>query len=124
MGEFALLMLGAGAFGAAGGAALGAPFWLQVVIFSVVSIAGLFGLRPYLKRRLLHSTTEPTLDHKALVGSTATVIEQVTTSQGQIKLDGSLWSARTPDPNARLLPGDRVTVADISGVTAVVWKEL
>jgi membrane protein implicated in regulation of membrane protease activity len=43
---------------------------------------------------------------------------------GQIKIDGELWSARALEDDRVFEPGERVTVMQLSGVTAVVSAEL
>jgi membrane protein implicated in regulation of membrane protease activity len=56
----------------------------------------------------------------ALVGRSATVLEQVTGAGGTVKLDGEVWSARALDEDAALEPGSRVQVIQIQGATAIV----
>ncbi|HET9257789.1 MAG TPA: NfeD family protein [Pseudonocardiaceae bacterium] len=119
---FVLIMLGAGALAAGGIAALGEPIWLQVAVFAGTSVALTTLARPMLKRRL-HTVHVPT-NIDALVGDRAIVISTVDAHGGKIKLRGELWSARTFDETEVLEPGQRVTVMNISGATAVVLGEL
>ncbi|WP_459982814.1 NfeD family protein, partial [Mycobacterium avium] len=41
---------------------------------------------------------------------------------GQVKLDGQVWTARPLDENDVYEPGEPVTVMQIDGATAVVFK--
>lgn len=40
-----------------------------------------------------------------------------------MRFDGSLWSARALDPAEVIPAGSTVTVSDIDGPVAVVWKD-
>jgi membrane protein implicated in regulation of membrane protease activity len=121
-GDFVLLMLGAGAFAAAGSSALGAPLWLDVALLAMTSLALVTLARPVLKRRL-HLGTGTRTGVDALVGMKAVVVSAVDAHSGRVKLRGELWSARAFDETQVLEPGRSVTVMNISGATAVVWGE-
>ena len=56
----------------------------------------------------------------ALIGTQAVVMETVDGSTGRIKLAGEIWSARAFDEEARFEPGQKVSVFEIDGATAVV----
>ena len=122
VGEFTLLMLAGGALAAAGVSLAGAPLWGSVLAFVITSLGLLVFLRPFLKRRL-HKPQVLDTSTSALVGHTAEVLETVEASGGQVRLDGSIWSARSLDPTHTFAAGERVTVISIDGTTAVVWKE-
>ncbi|WP_018295530.1 NfeD family protein [Corynebacterium lubricantis] len=122
VGEFTLLMLAGGALAATGVALLGVPLWAEVVVFAGASAALLVFLRPLLKRRY-HQPRALDTSPKALVGTKAEVIETITSSGGQIRLDGSIWSAKSIDPSENIPVGVHVTVAEIDGPTAIVWKD-
>lgn len=122
IGDFTLLMLAGGGVAAAGISLLGAPIGVSVATFAVVSVGVLFFLRPMVRKRLLQS---PTLDTsvRALVGTDAPVLENIQSTGGQIKLDGSIWSARSLDPSQTFVVGDTVKVVDIDGATAIVIRK-
>jgi len=122
VGEFTLLMLAGAALAAAGVSLAGAPLWGSVIAFAVSAFALLVFLRPYLKRRL-HQPKALDTSVNALIGSSAVVIDPVAAHGGQIRLDGSIWSARSLDPSHTFAEGERVSVISIDGATAVVWKE-
>ncbi|SFT94314.1 Membrane protein implicated in regulation of membrane protease activity [Actinopolyspora lacussalsi subsp. righensis] len=125
-GEFVLLMLGLAAMGTAGAAALGAPLWLDAVIFAALSGGLVFLARPAVKRRLLRETTEgiePRTNVDALVGKRATVESTVDAHDGRVRIGGDVWSARSFDETQVLDVGRTVMVMEISGAVAVVWAE-
>ncbi len=59
---------------------------------------------------------------KALEGKSALVLDRVARHEGQVKLDGEIWTARPANDDDVYEPGDHVTVVLIDGATAVVQK--
>jgi membrane protein implicated in regulation of membrane protease activity len=118
--DFVLLMVGLGL--AAGGVAdlLNADVTLQVLVAVVVAMGTLAFVRPNVVRRLHHGP-EITTGHAALVGRSATVIEEVSAQGGQVKLAGEVWTARPYDESLVIPAGSTVDVFEISGATAVVY---
>jgi len=122
VGEMTLLMLAAGALTTSAVALAGVPVGAEVAVFAASSAAFWFFLRPYLRRRL-DSPMVYDETPRALVGSRAEVVEDITPAGGQVRFDGSLWSARALDPAEVIPAGSTVTVSDIDGPVAVVWKD-
>ncbi|MFC7450382.1 NfeD family protein [Rhodococcus daqingensis] len=121
-GDFFLLMLAGGALAAAGVSAVTDwPVWIDAVVFGVVSLALVLGVRPALLRRFAKPPLLPT-NVEALPGKQALVLEEVAEHAGQIKLDGEVWTARPLDRSEVYPPGTTVTVMEIDGATAVVWR--
>jgi len=120
-GDFVLLMIGGGAIAAGVAMFLGAPLWLAAIVFAVVSVGLVFGLRPVLKRHLLSSPTVPT-GIEALRGREATVIRAFGNDGGQVRLGGQVWTARPADENDTFRTGESVIVQEIDGATAVVRR--
>lgn len=121
-GDLFLLMLAGGALAAAGSSfLLDLPVWVDGVVFLLVSVLLLVGVRPALRRRM-HSGTGLPEPAKALEGKNALVLDRVAIHQGQIKLEGEVWTARPYNENDVFEAGDHVTVVHIDGATAVVSK--
>jgi membrane protein implicated in regulation of membrane protease activity len=59
---------------------------------------------------------------KALEGKSALVLDRVARHEGQVKLDGEVWTARPLNDDDIYEAGDHVTVVHIDGATAVVQK--
>ena len=121
-GDMSLLMLSGGALAAAGSSwLLDLPLWADGAVFLVVSLLLLVVVRPTLRRKLTagKGLLEPV---KALEGKPALVLGRVSQHDGQVKLDGEVWTARPYNDNDVYEPGDSVTVMHIDGATAVVWK--
>ena len=102
-------------------AAAGAGAAIQAAAFVLASVAALGVLRPIARR---HMRMPPHLrtGAAALVGCSATVLEQVDRDGGRVKIGGEVWSARPYDEDQVLAPGDRVEVLKIDGATALVSK--
>jgi membrane protein implicated in regulation of membrane protease activity len=121
-GDMSLLMLSGGALAAAGSSwLLDLPVWADGAVFLIVSVLLLAVVRPTLRRKLTagKGLPEPV---KALEGKHALVLGRVSQHDGQVKLDGEVWTARPYNDNDVYEPGDSVTVMHIDGATAVVWK--
>ena len=123
-GDLFLLMLSGGALAAAGSNfLLDWPIWADGAVFLVVSVLLLVLVRPVLRKRLSSGKGLPE-PARALEGKSALVLDRVARHQGQVKLDGEVWTARPLNDNDVYEPGDHVTVVHIDGATAVVQKVL
>ncbi len=101
-------------------ALLGGDFTTQAITASVVSVLGLFLVRPLLVKRFrVEGRFSPT-GTAAHVGRPARVLAEVSEDGGRVKLAGEEWSARTLDPAAVFAVGAQVSVVSIDGATAVV----
>ncbi|OKH81726.1 membrane protein [Mycobacterium sp. ST-F2] len=122
-GDMFLLMLSGGALATAGLSwATDWPIWADGASFLIVSVLLLVLVRPTLRKRLgAAGLPEPV---KALEGKTALVLERVARHEGQVKLDGEIWTARPMDDDDVFEPGDHVTVMKIDGATAVVYRTI
>ncbi|QWW20458.1 NfeD family protein [Schaalia sp. 19OD2882] len=117
--DLIFLMFGIGALAAALASALGAPLWVQVGVFAVVSLLLLFLVRPWAKSHLARSVPNVRTNSQGLVGEVAVVRDRVTSLEGRVLLAGEEWSARA-DQNWEIPVGTRVRVLAIDGATAVV----
>ncbi|MDX3093897.1 NfeD family protein [Streptomyces sp. ME01-24h] len=112
-------MFAVGAVAAAIAAGLGLGITAQVLIFAVVSVAGVAVVRP-LANRSRAQRPELRSGVDALRGRQAVVLERVDGHGGRIKLNGEVWSARSLDTGRTFEPGESVDVVEIEGATAVV----
>ena len=113
-------LLAAAALVAAIVAGIGGSLLAQVLAFAITAGVGLVIVRPIARRQMTH----PSLVREgsyALVGKKAVVIEEVTGTEGLIKLAGEVWSARALDENHVIPPGTTVDVMEIDGATAIVY---
>jgi membrane protein implicated in regulation of membrane protease activity len=113
-------LLAAAALVAAIVAGLGGPLLAQVLAFAITGAVGLLIVRPIARRQMTH----PSLVREgsyALIGKKAVVIEEVTGTQGLIKLSGEVWSGRALDEDQVIPAGTLVDVMEIEGATAIVY---
>lgn len=98
---------------------LGAPVWLQAVLFLVVSVGLLLALRPitkkYLKPKLVKTNVDSVIGAEGIV---TTAIDNLT-AVGQVKLGAMEWSARSTTQEA-IPEGTRVIVDRVEGVKVYV----
>ena len=113
-------LLAAAALVAAVVAGIGGGLLAQVIAFAIAGGVGLLIVRPIARRQMTH----PPLVREgsyALVGKKALVVEEVTGTQGLVKLAGEVWSARALDEDDVIPAGTPVDVMEIEGATAVVY---
>ena len=112
-----------GAVVAAIAALFGVPFWVQMLIFIVVTCL-LFALtRP--AKRYLNSKVQKT-NTDALIGQTALVKETINNmeSKGLVQLNGQDWTARSFEAGEIIPEGSEVIVKEIRGVKLIVEREV
>jgi membrane protein implicated in regulation of membrane protease activity len=122
---FLIIMFAAGALAAAGAAALGLSFLVQVIVFAAVSGLSVAALRPIIirhARSALESGDTP-FGIEAIEGTHATVLEEVDGEHGMIRTGGEIWQARSFDGVEKYLPGERVRVVKVQGATLIVWRD-
>ena len=101
----ALAIAGLHVFGAAG------PVWVQLLLFSAISIGSLLFFRSRLLRWM--HLDQPGRDVDSLVGDTAVPLEDIPAGAvGRAELRGTVWSARNQDAST-LIRGERCTVVDV-----------
>jgi membrane protein implicated in regulation of membrane protease activity len=123
-GDMFLLMLGGGALAASVSSWLmDWPVWADGLVFLIVSVLLLVLVRPALRRRLTPAAGAR-LGIKALEGKNALVLGRVARDEGQVKLDGQVWTARPLNEGDVYEPGESVTVMHIDGATAVVFRNI
>ncbi|PKQ26019.1 MAG: hypothetical protein CVT64_05960 [Actinobacteria bacterium HGW-Actinobacteria-4] len=121
--DLMLIMLAGGALAAGVAALFGAPLWVSIMVFCLVSAMLLFTLRPYLLKALRSRGEVIETNAAALVGRDARAIDDITAIAGRVKLAGEVWSARIVDDAAVIPEGSSVTVVAIKGATAIVAPE-
>lgn len=109
----------AGALASLVAALVGAPLWLQILLFFSVSIVLLAALRPLVKKYVAPRVIRTNAD--SLVGQEAVVTETIDNlnAQGQVKVNGMYWTARSTD-STLISQGTTVVIRSIQGVKVLV----
>jgi membrane protein implicated in regulation of membrane protease activity len=115
-------MVGVGALAAALAAALGAPLVVQAVAFVGTSTGLLVFAREPVQRALNKGFNSRSADPRALSGNSAVVIERVSETSGQVRMDGELWRARPYAGTGPIDVGATVSVAAVEGATVLVYS--
>ena len=115
---FVLGLIGVGALAGAAAAGLGGSSFVQLLTFAIVAVLMIVVVRPIATRHLQTPRAIRT-GAAALIGADAVVLSPVGADQGQVKLRGEIWSARSFS-GEEISPGEHVEVVKIDGATAVV----
>lgn len=109
----------AGALGAFLAACAGVQFWLQLIVFAVVSTAALALIRPAAARHIKPRRSPTNADR--VIGQTAMVTETVDNEAGtgQVSVLGQVWTARS-EMDVVIPAGTQATVRRIEGVKVFV----
>ena len=108
-----------GALGGCLAAMAGAGALVQVIIFIIVSVILIIATRPFKKK--LDKRIQKT-NVETVIGQVAFVEEEIQPGRGgRVKLDGKIWSAKSPDDEP-IPAGQQVVVTDINGVTLTVAR--
>ncbi len=104
-------------------ALLGAPLWLQVVLFFAVTFALLFFTRPWAKK-YLNSRKQNTNLNGEPIGKEVKVIEEVNNKNetGKVLHHGIEWTARSADPEVTFAVDESAVVSSVDGVKLILKK--
>lgn len=117
-GTFYLLCFSIGALVTLPFAWLGAPAWVQLLVFGVVSCLCVFLVRPLVMRWFHRSEHHRESNADALIGRVGTVIEPIAPNQpGYVRIDGDEWRAESGQPIEK---GEQVTVVRRQSIVLTV----
>ncbi len=96
--------------------------YVQIGAFLVVSLALLFGTRPWAKKYL--SGKRYGTNYDGVIGKVAKVVEKVDNynATGLVAVNGVEWTARAENDNETFEPGTLVKVSNINGVKLIITK--
>ena len=110
-----------GAVVAAIAASCSAPLWLQIVLFSVVSVAVMLLVRPFALKFMNKNRAKTNIDE--LIGQQAVVIEEIDNIKGtgKVRYRGVEWMARSTEGEVVGME-EVVLIQEIAGVKLMVKK--
>ena len=108
-----------GALAALAGSLLGLGTWLQAGVFFVVSATALTALRPLARKYFTPKLTATNVDSVIGTQGLVTIAIDNVKAQGQVKLGGMVWSARSVSGEP-IAEGTLVQVDKIEGVKVYV----
>ena len=99
----------------------GVAWWIQVVIFVVISLAALLALRPLTKRYFKRNNYNTNID--SFTGKRGYVIEDITLLKpGAVKIGDVSWTAIPVDKKETILENEVIEVVAVSGNKLLVKK--
>jgi membrane protein implicated in regulation of membrane protease activity len=102
---------------------LGAPLWLQLVWFFLVSVVSLLLTRP-LAKKYVNGRAVPTNADMA-IGKDCVVTETIDNVRGTgaVSVGGKIWTARMASPEGRAEKGTVLRAVRIEGVKLIVEEK-
>ncbi len=99
-----------------------APVWLQIALFAVVSVLALILTRPLVKK-MTASRFSPT-NADRFIGQTGVVTKRIDNlnASGEVRVKGTVWTARSEDESITIDENEAVTVKRIDGAKLIVEK--
>jgi len=110
----------AGALVAILAAALGAPLFVQIALFLIVSVLMLVFTRPLAVKFFNNDREKTNVD--SVIGKKGIVTGQINNLQGtgQVTLNGLAWTARSAQEDKVISEGSVVVIRDVQGVKLIV----
>lgn len=119
-GDFYIICFAMGAVASVFCAAVGLPFWVQVLVWAVCSVLCLYFVRPSLVKRLHGKENERKSNADALVGRQGVVTETILSNgHGYVKIDGDEWRSVSAD-GSEIQKGTTVTVLSRDSIVLTV----
>lgn len=99
---------------------LGAPVWLQIILFLVISVFLLLVTRPIAMKYLNQKRVKT--NYEGIIGKVVKVTEKIDyfNATGTAVCNGQEWTARAEDEKAVFEVGTLVKVVNVSGVKLIV----
>ena len=100
----------------------GAAWWIELIIFVVISATTIFCLRPiikkFMKRNVVNSNVDEIIHKK---GKMIKGCDEL--NHGEVKINGVIWTAQSSDESVSIEEGKLVEVLSIDGNKLIV-KEI
>lgn len=122
-GGFFVIFFGISAIivGALAGVGMGGPVWIQLLLFSVLSVGSLVLFRARLLKAIQHDPQRPPVD--SLVGEIGRVEADISPGAvGKVEVRGAVWQARNSTEES-LIRGTRCRVVRVKGLMLDIEPE-
>lgn len=97
-------------------------WWLQLIVFIVISALALALTRPLAKK--LQSKNKERMNADRFIDEEGVVVARINNvlGEGQVKSKGTVWSARSEDDDVIIEEGAHVKIKRIEGVKVIVTE--
>ena len=97
------------------------PWWVEVIVFVVISVATLLALRPVFKKYFKRNSFQSNID--SFKGKRGYVIEDITyLKPGAVKINDVSWTAIPVNENETIKENEVIEVVAVNGNKLVVKK--
>lgn len=97
----------------------GVAWWIQVIVFIVISTVMILGLRPLAKKLLKKNITSSNIDEMA--GKKGIMIKGYDElNHGEVKINDVVWTAINADESKAIPQGTKVVVVAVNGNKLIV----
>lgn len=94
----------------------GPPFWVQIVVFMLITVLSLIFLFPLAKKKLKIGKEKTNVD--GIIGKTGVVTKEIVFNQiGHVDISGVIWSAKSEED---ISVGKTVEVLKVEGNKVIV----
>ena len=96
-------------------------WWIQIVVFIVLSTLFLVLSKTVFKKYLVKKVGQEKTDTDLLIGQSARVVEDIDNfeERGAVKINGQLWTARMENDSEKAAEGESVVIVEIKGVKLI-----
>ena len=98
----------------------GVEWWVQLIIFVVLSGVSLAALRPVVKKYLNKEKRDTNVDE--YIGKKVSVIDVNNDGYPEVKLNGLIWRIEPVDEEEKVEVGEKVEIVTIKGNKLIVRK--
>ena len=100
----------------------GVQWWIQLIVFVVVSGVSLLGLRPLMNKFLKKEKRDTNIDE--MIGKKGLMVKGCDElNHGEIKVNGVIWTAINEDESEPINENEKVVIVAVRGNKLVVRKE-
>ena len=96
-------------------------WWIQIVVFIVLSTLFLVLAKTVFKKYLVKKVGQEKTDTDLLIGQSARVVEDIDNfeERGAVKINGQVWTARMENDSEKAAEGESVVIVEIKGVKLI-----
>ena len=96
-------------------------WWIQLIVFIVLSTLFLVLAKTVLKKHLVKNVCQEKTDTDLLIGRSARVEEDIVNNEerGAVRINGQTWSARMENDEETAAVGESVIIVEIKGVKLI-----
>jgi len=97
------------------------PYWVEIIVFFVLSFAMIIGVKPFVQKHLKPTTTKSNIEE--IVGKKGILVKAVEpVNYGEVKINDIVWSALSENEEETIPSESIVVVVAVQGNKLVVKK--